>query len=63
VEKSKQSNGKSKQSNGKSKQSNGKDFISSKMANQRIYNLRIVARSFVKKPLARNDRFCFQNSK
>jgi hypothetical protein len=38
---------KSKQSNGKSKQSNGKDFISSKMANQRIYNLRIIAMSLV----------------
>jgi hypothetical protein len=36
---------KSKQSNGKSKQSNGKDFISSQMANQRIYNLRIIAMS------------------
>jgi hypothetical protein len=58
-----QEGGKSKQSNGKSKQSNGKDFNSSKMANQRIYNLRIIAMSFVEKPLARNDRFRFQNSK
>jgi hypothetical protein len=32
---------------GKSKQSNGKDFNSSEMANQRIYNLRIFAVSFV----------------
>jgi hypothetical protein len=33
------------------------------MANLRIYKLRIIAMSFVAKPLARNDRFCFQNSK
>jgi hypothetical protein len=31
----------------KSKQSYGKDFISSEMANQRIYDLRIIAISFV----------------
>jgi hypothetical protein len=30
------------------------------MANLRIYNLRIFAISFVAKPPAMNDRFCFQ---
>jgi hypothetical protein len=39
--------GKSKQSNGRSKQSNGKDLNSSKMANQRIYNLRFIDMNFV----------------
>jgi hypothetical protein len=33
------------------------------MANQRIYNLRIIAMNFVEKPLARNDRFLFQKFK
>jgi hypothetical protein len=41
---------KSKQSNEKRKQSNGKDFSSSLMANQRIYNLWIIAMSFVENP-------------
>jgi hypothetical protein len=31
----------------KSKQSNGKDFNSSEMANERIFNLRIIAVSLV----------------
>jgi hypothetical protein len=42
----------------------GMDFISPyEMSNPRNCKLRIIAMSFVAKPLARNDRFVFENFK
>jgi hypothetical protein len=53
---------KSKQSNGKSKHSYGKDFNFPLNGKLKDLQLKDFCHAPCGKPLARNDRFCFQNS-
>jgi hypothetical protein len=68
--KNKQSNGKNKQSNEKNKQNNGKEqteqwkgFYFTLNGKPKDLQLKDCCHELRSKSLARNDRFCFQNSK